>query len=149
MKRSYRLDQPENADQKKKMNASMKIRSRRKRVSYIGLFIIRVLCMQLVNIYNSIIIIQYIIGLLFYVLQLMKTRSECLETDEERAVWMRATVELMSEEEDGAVDGRAVWIVSPPSKRDAELSALCQVLQKRKEKRDTRSFHRVQRETLR
>ena len=56
-------------------------------------------------------------------LQLMATRSVYLETDEERAVWERASLELMSEEEDGVVDGRAVWIVSPPPGRDRELSA--------------------------
>ena len=37
-----------------------------------------------------------------------------METDAERAVWARATLDLMSEEEDGVVDGRKVWIVSPP-----------------------------------
>lgn len=58
-----------------------------------------------------------------------------METDAERAVWARATLDLMSEEEDGVVDGRAVWIVSPPPQRNEELSALCQVLQQRKDQR--------------
>ena len=83
------------------------------------------------------------------ILQLLKARSGCLETDAERAVWKRASYEVMSEEEDSVVDGRAVWIVSPPAERDGELSALCQVLQKRKQ-RDPRTLphHRVQRDTL-
>ena len=87
--------------------------------------------------------------MLFYVSQLMTTRSRYLKTDAERAVWSRASYELMSEEEDSVVDGRAVWIVSPPPERDRELSALCQVLQKRKQ-RDPRTLphHRVQRDTL-
>ena len=42
-----------------------------------------------------------------------------------------ASLELMSEEEDGVL---AVWIVSPPPGRDRELSALCQVLQERKQR---------------
>ena len=82
----------------------------------------------------------------------MKARSGCLETDAERAVWKRASNELMSDEEDGIIDGRAVWIVSPPPERDGELSALCQVLQERSEKlRDPRFLHhqRVQRDTPR
>ena len=79
----------------------------------------------------------------------MKARSGCLETDGERAVWEHATTELMSEEEDGIVDGRAVWIVSPPPERDGELSALCQVLQERKEKLGSLHHQRVQRDTLR
>ena len=83
--------------------------------------------------------------MLFYVLQLLASRSACLETDAERRVWARATPELMSEEEDGVVAGRAVWIVSPPPQRDEELSALCQVLQRRKEKRSAAVYRRVQR----
>ena len=76
----------------------------------------------------------------------MKARSGCLETDAERAVWSRASYELMSEEEDSVVDGRAVWIVSPPPERDAELSALCQELEKRRQK-DSRTT-RMQRQPL-
>ena len=71
-----------------------------------------------------------------------------METDAERAVWARATLDLMSEEEDGVVDGRAVWVVSPPPQRDEELSALCQVLQQRKDKRSAAPYLRVQRHTL-
>ena len=71
-----------------------------------------------------------------------------METDAERAAWARATIDLMSEEEDGDVDGRAVWMVSPPPQRDEELSALCQVLQQRKDKRSAALYLRVQRQTL-
>ena len=71
-----------------------------------------------------------------------------METDAERAVWARATHDLMSEEEDGIVDGRAAWIVSPPPQRDEELSALCQVLQQRKDQRSAAPYLRVQRQTL-
>ncbi|XP_061565874.1 uncharacterized protein C14orf93-like [Cololabis saira] len=96
LKRSHRLDQPENAPQKKKLNNAMKTRQRKTR--------------------------------------LLASRARCVQTDAERAVWARATLDLMSEEEDGVVDGRAVWIVSPPPQRDEELSDLCQVLQQRKDK---------------
>ena len=72
-----------------------------------------------------------------------------METDAERAVWARATLDLMSEEEDGVVDGRKVWIVSPPPQRNEELSALCQVLQQRKDKRSAAPYLRVQRQTER
>ena len=81
----------------------------------------------------------------------MTSRTACLESDGERAVWAHAVPELMSDEEDGIVDGRAVWIVSSPPERDEELSALCQVLQERKDnRRDPRSLHhhRVRRDTL-
>ena len=79
----------------------------------------------------------------------MSTRSGYLQTDGERAVWKRATYDQMSEEEDGIVSGRAVWIVSPPPQRDRELTALCQLLQERKEG-DTSSAknHRVQRDAV-
>ena len=79
----------------------------------------------------------------------MATRSAYLRTDEERAVWDSASPELMSEEEDGVVDGRAVWIASPPPGRDSELSALCQLLQERKQRDPSAVQHtRVQREPL-
>ena len=69
-----------------------------------------------------------------------------METDAERAVWARATLDLV--EEDGVVDGRTVWIVSHPPQRDEELSDLCQVLQQRKDKRSAAPYLRVQRQTL-
>ena len=87
--------------------------------------------------------------LCLYVLQLRSTRSVYLQTGAEQAVWKHAAYEQMSEEEDGVVDGRAVWIVSPPPQRDRELSALCQVLQERKQRDPASSkSYRVQRDTL-
>ena len=77
--------------------------------------------------------------LCLYVLQLRSTRSVYLQTDAEQALWKHAAYEQMSEEEDGVVDGRAVWIVSPLPQRDRELS-----------QRDPGSSknYRVQRDTL-
>lgn len=48
-------------------------------------------------------------------------------------MWKTATVEMMSDEEDGIIDERPVWVVKPPPQRSPQLSALCQELQKRME----------------
>ena len=49
---------------------------------------------------------------------------------EEVELWKSATVDLMSDEEDGVVGG---WIVRPPSFRRPDLSELCVKLQSRLE----------------
>ncbi|XP_055056983.2 uncharacterized protein C14orf93 [Misgurnus anguillicaudatus] len=65
--------------------------------------------------------------------RLLESRSKVLQTDLERKLWETATADMMSDEEDGVVEGRPVWVVKPPGERNPELSALCQELQKRLE----------------
>ena len=63
------------------------------------------------------------------VVQLNKARGAVVREDE-GVIWKTATLDLMSDEEDAIFDGKAVWVVHPPT-RTTELSALCSVLQKR------------------
>ncbi|XP_035994607.1 uncharacterized protein C14orf93-like [Fundulus heteroclitus] len=63
--------------------------------------------------------------------RLQKSRQSVL-ADEEVELWMSATVDLMSDEEDGVVGGVSGWIV-PPSFRRPDLSELCVKLQSRLE----------------
>ncbi|XP_035989778.1 uncharacterized protein C14orf93-like [Fundulus heteroclitus] len=63
--------------------------------------------------------------------RLQESRQSVL-ADEEVELWMSATVDLMSDEEDGVVGGVSGWIV-PPSFRRPDLSELCVKLQSRLE----------------
>ncbi|KAM4599559.1 uncharacterized protein C14orf93-like [Fundulus diaphanus] len=63
--------------------------------------------------------------------RLQESRQSVL-ADEEVELWMSATVDLMSDEEDGIVGGVSGWIV-PPSFRRPDLSELCVKLQSRLE----------------
>ncbi|CAM4670927.1 unnamed protein product [Leuciscus chuanchicus] len=58
---------------------------------------------------------------------LLKARQSVLAEDE---VGLRkcATIDLMSDEEDGIVGGVSGWIVRPPSCRSQELTELCATL---------------------
>ena len=53
--------------------------------------------------------------------------------EDEVDLWKCATIDLMSDEEDGIVDGVSGWIVRPPSFRSRELTELCATLQSRLE----------------
>ncbi|XP_060796357.1 uncharacterized protein C14orf93-like [Neoarius graeffei] len=64
--------------------------------------------------------------------RLFDARRGVLAMDE-MDVWQCATVDLMSDEEDGVVDGVSGWIVKPPPSRNPELSELCATLQSRLE----------------
>ncbi|KAK9955753.1 hypothetical protein ABG768_015609 [Culter alburnus] len=50
-----------------------------------------------------------------------------------RARRKRCTIDLMSDEEDGIIDGVSRWIVRPPSFHSQELTKLCATLQSRLE----------------
>ncbi|XP_035985921.1 uncharacterized protein C14orf93-like isoform X1 [Fundulus heteroclitus] len=63
--------------------------------------------------------------------RLQESRQSVL-ADEEVELWMSATVDLMSDEEDGVVGRVSGWIV-PPSFRRPDLSELCVKLQSRLE----------------
>ena len=64
-------------------------------------------------------------------------------------MWQQASYDLMSEEEDEEVNGRVVWMVSPPPRRGAMLSALCQVLEGRRQGDTRNTFHpRMQRDAV-
>ncbi|XP_054860916.1 uncharacterized protein C14orf93-like [Amphiprion ocellaris] len=52
---------------------------------------------------------------------------------EEVELWRNITTDMMSDEEDGSVDGVSGWIVRPPSFRSQELTDLCAALQARLE----------------
>uniref|UniRef100_A0A672FY25 Uncharacterized protein n=1 Tax=Salarias fasciatus TaxID=181472 RepID=A0A672FY25_SALFA len=52
---------------------------------------------------------------------------------EEMELWEAVTIDMMSDEEDGSIDGVRGWIVRPPSFRSQELSDLCAALQTRLE----------------
>ncbi|XP_063068361.1 uncharacterized protein LOC134459833 isoform X2 [Engraulis encrasicolus] len=64
--------------------------------------------------------------------RLLDARRSVLR-DGESEIFKSATVDLMSDEEDGIVNGVAGWIVRPPPSRSQELSELCAVLQARLE----------------
>ncbi|KAM9842238.1 uncharacterized protein ACBR49_013686 [Aulostomus maculatus] len=64
--------------------------------------------------------------------RLLEARRSVLE-DDEVELWKSATVDLMSDEEDGVVGGVPGWIVRPPPSRSKELSELCSKLQSRLE----------------
>jgi hypothetical protein len=53
--------------------------------------------------------------------------------EDEVGLWKCATIDLMSDEEDGIVGGVSGWIVRPPSFRSQELTELCATLQSRLE----------------
>lgn len=72
------------------------------------------------------------IDYLLVVLQLLEARRSVLR-DGEADLFKSATVALMSDEEDGVVDGVAGWIVRTPPSHSRELSELCAVLQSRLE----------------
>ncbi|ROI15740.1 hypothetical protein DPX16_20278 [Anabarilius grahami] len=55
------------------------------------------------------------------------------EAEDEVGLWKCATIDLMSDEEDGIVGGVSGWIVRPPSFRSQELTELCATLQSRLE----------------
>ncbi|XP_039637086.1 uncharacterized protein C14orf93 homolog isoform X2 [Perca fluviatilis] len=64
--------------------------------------------------------------------RLLEARQSVLAEDEVD-LWKSASVDLMSDEEDGIVDGVSGWIVRPPSFRSQELTELCAKLQSRLE----------------
>ncbi|XP_076153529.1 uncharacterized protein LOC143136705 isoform X2 [Alosa pseudoharengus] len=64
--------------------------------------------------------------------RLLEVRQSVLAEDEVE-LWKSATIDLMSDEEDGIVDGVSGWIVRPPSFRSQELTELCATLQSRLE----------------
>ncbi|XP_030292035.1 uncharacterized protein LOC115592913 [Sparus aurata] len=64
--------------------------------------------------------------------RLLEARQSVLAEDEVD-LWKCATIDLMSDEEDGIVDGVSGWIVRPPSFRSRELTKLCATLQSRLE----------------
>nr|XP_055024163.1 uncharacterized protein C14orf93-like [Misgurnus anguillicaudatus] len=64
--------------------------------------------------------------------RLLEARQSVLAADEVD-FWKGITSDMMSDEEDGAVDGVSGWIVRPPSFRSEELSNLCANLQTRLE----------------
>ncbi|KAF1381706.1 hypothetical protein PFLUV_G00156790 [Perca fluviatilis] len=64
--------------------------------------------------------------------RLLEARKSVLAEDEVD-LWKCATIDLMSDEEDGIVDGVSGWIVRPPSSRSQELTELCATLQSRLE----------------
>ncbi|XP_060762005.1 uncharacterized protein LOC132871659 [Neoarius graeffei] len=64
--------------------------------------------------------------------RLFDARRGVLAMDE-MDVWQCATIDLMSDEEDGVVDGVSGWIVKPLPSCNPELSELCATLQSRLE----------------
>ncbi|TDH04035.1 hypothetical protein EPR50_G00148050 [Perca flavescens] len=64
--------------------------------------------------------------------RLLEARQSVLAEDEVD-LWKCATIDLMSDEEDGIVDSVSGWIVRPPSSRSQELTELCATLQSRLE----------------
>ncbi|XP_051798314.1 uncharacterized protein LOC127531921 [Acanthochromis polyacanthus] len=64
--------------------------------------------------------------------RLLDARKTVLAPDEVE-LWRGVTADMMSDEEDGSVDGVSGWIVRPPSFRSQELSELCAALQARLE----------------
>ncbi|XP_007559784.1 uncharacterized protein C14orf93 homolog [Poecilia formosa] len=62
--------------------------------------------------------------------RLLLARQSVLKA-EELELWRGVTTELMSDEEDGELDGTFGWIVRRPSFRSKELSDLCTTLQSR------------------
>ncbi|XP_058269872.1 uncharacterized protein C14orf93 homolog [Hemibagrus wyckioides] len=64
--------------------------------------------------------------------RLLKARQSVLAADE-AGFWRGITADMMSDEEDGAVDGVSWWIVRPPSFRSQEFSNLSAKMQTRLE----------------
>ena len=64
--------------------------------------------------------------------QLLDARQTVL-APEEIELWKGITTDMMSDEEDGSIDGICGWIVRPPSFRSQELDNLCATLQARLE----------------
>lgn len=64
--------------------------------------------------------------------RLLEARQGVLSADEVD-FWRGITIDMMSDEEDGTVEGVAGWIVRPPSFRSKELTDLCATLQARLE----------------
>ncbi|XP_052005340.1 uncharacterized protein C14orf93-like [Xyrauchen texanus] len=64
--------------------------------------------------------------------RLLEARQSVLAEDEV-GLWKCATIDVMSDEEDGIVGGVSGWIVRPPSFRSQELTELCATLQSRLE----------------
>ncbi|XP_073727045.1 uncharacterized protein [Misgurnus anguillicaudatus] len=64
--------------------------------------------------------------------RLLEVRRSVLAEDE-MDIWKCATIDLISDEEDGIVGGVSGWIVRPPPSRSLELSELCATLQFRLE----------------
>ncbi|ROL50208.1 hypothetical protein DPX16_22310 [Anabarilius grahami] len=64
--------------------------------------------------------------------RLLEARQSVLAEDEV-GLWKCATIDLMSDEEDGIVGGVSGWIVRPPSFHSQELTELCATLQSRLE----------------
>ncbi|XP_029939779.1 uncharacterized protein LOC115382215 [Salarias fasciatus] len=64
--------------------------------------------------------------------RLLDSRKTVL-APEEIELWEGVTMDMMSDEEDGSIDGVCGWIVRPPSFRSRELSDLCASLQARLE----------------
>ncbi|KAM4740473.1 uncharacterized protein C14orf93-like [Anableps anableps] len=62
--------------------------------------------------------------------RLLAARQSVLKA-EELELWRGVTVDLMSDEEDGASEGKFGWIVRRPSFRSKELGDLCAALQSR------------------
>uniref|UniRef100_A0A8P4K7R4 Uncharacterized protein n=1 Tax=Dicentrarchus labrax TaxID=13489 RepID=A0A8P4K7R4_DICLA len=58
---------------------------------------------------------------------LLEARQSVLD-EEEGELWKSATIDLMSDAEDGNVGGVSGWIVRPPSFRSQELTELCATL---------------------
>ncbi|XP_058240310.1 uncharacterized protein C14orf93-like [Hemibagrus wyckioides] len=72
--------------------------------------------------------------------RLLEARQSVLAVDEVD-FWRGITADMMSDEEDGAVDGVSGWIVRPPSFRSQEFSNLCAKLQMRLEANALNSFY--------
>ncbi|XP_016350170.1 uncharacterized protein C14orf93 homolog [Sinocyclocheilus anshuiensis] len=64
--------------------------------------------------------------------RLLEARQSVLAADEVD-FWRGITADMMSDEEDGTIDGVSGWIVRTPSFRSQELSILCSTLQARLE----------------
>lgn len=56
-------------------------------------------------------------------------KQDSVLAEDERDLWESATIDMMSEEEDGIVGGVSGWIVRTPSYRSKELTELCAKLQ--------------------
>ncbi|KAG7481539.1 hypothetical protein MATL_G00067630 [Megalops atlanticus] len=75
--------------------------------------------------------------------RLLEARQGVLAADE-MDFWKGITIDMMSDEEDGTVEGVSGWIVRPPSFRSQELTNLCATLQARLEanRKYTATHHR-------
>ncbi|CAB1426152.1 unnamed protein product [Pleuronectes platessa] len=79
--------------------------------------------------------------------RLLEARQSVLAPDDVE-FWRGITIDMMSDEEDGAHEGVSGWIVRPPSFRSQELSDLCATLQTRLEAAVARSRVGVSRSLL-